>query len=129
MSDDDGDSILTNRINISLVASSTCTDSSFDGTDIYEPEELGSFSMSTMFLTFRCLSDNNDYYKWSVAASEDGTNYGSYSAPFNLSVQAYLNTIMNISSIEFGNLNYLATNDTVDNSPNPLIIINQGILL
>ena len=76
-------------------------------------------------MTFNCLIDNNDYYKWSVQAT-DGESYGSYTAPFNLSVQAYLNNVMNISLVEFGNLAYLKSNDTVDNSPNPLIMINEG---
>jgi hypothetical protein len=126
ISDDDGDSIVSSRFNISLSGSSVCTDSSFNGANIYEPEFITTFDISTLFLGFNCLVDNNDRYIWSASASDDGVNYGSYSPKYRLSVQAYLDTIMNISSIDFGNLNYLASNDTVDNSPNPIILVNQG---
>ncbi|MEK6894129.1 MAG: hypothetical protein AABX10_01570 [Nanoarchaeota archaeon] len=128
-SDDDGDVIVQDRINISLVAASTCTDPHFDGTDIYEPETLGSYSFGLNNAhRFRCLIDNGDYYRWSVATS-DSSGYGPYSGPFNISVQAYLDIRMNISSIDFGNLDYLKNNDTTDNSPKPIIMINEGNVL
>jgi len=126
ISDDDGDSIVSSRFNISLSGSSVCTDSSFNGANIYEPEFITTFDISTLFLVFNCLVDNNDRYIWSASASDDGVNYGPYSEKYRINVQAYLNTIMNISSIDFGNLNYLASNDTRDNSPNPIILVNQG---
>jgi len=127
-SDADGDSIIQDRINITLIAGSTCTDTSFDGTDVYLAESLGTYSINNDNLIFNCLIDNNDYYKWSVSAS-DGIDYGSWTAPFNLSIQAYLDAPMNISLIEFGSLGYLGNNDTSDNSPKPFIIVNEGNVL
>ncbi|MBM3231921.1 LamG domain-containing protein [Candidatus Pacearchaeota archaeon] len=123
-SDDDGDSIVDSRINISLIASSTCADSNYNGATTYIFSS-GS-SLQSIGPPLNCLIDNGDYYRWSVTATDDGTNYGQFSAPFNLSVQAYLNFVMNISAVDFGNLEYLKYNDTSDNSPNPIIIINQG---
>jgi len=125
VSDVDGDTPTQSRINISLIASSSCTDSYFDGSDTYQPGSLESFSINSQSLIFNCLSDNNDYYEWSVSAT-DGASYGPYTSPFNLSIQALLSTTMNISVVEFGNLGYLKNNDTTTNSPKPLIIINQG---
>ena len=124
-SDDDGDAVTQSKINITLIPASSCIDTSFDGTDIYTPIAIETFNISESTLTFNCLSDNNDYYKWSVAAT-DGSSYGSYTSPFNLSVQSLLSTSMNISVVEFGNLGYLKNNDTTDNSPKPLIIVNDG---
>ena len=125
-SDDDGDSITDNRINISLVASSLCTDSFYSGSTSYLLETIGSTSLADSPLSrVNCLVDNGDYYKWSVQAT-DGASYGSFSAPFNLSIQAFLNNVMNISLVEFGNLEYLKSNDTSDNSPKPFIMVNQG---
>lgn len=127
-SDDDGDGILGGSVNISLVAGSTCTDPNYDGSTLYELDvlELASFQISDLPFNgpLNCLIDAGDFYRWSVRAS-DGEN-GSYAGPFNLNVAAYINIVMNISQIQFGNLGYLMYNDTSDNSPQPLIMVNQG---
>ncbi len=132
-SDDDGDVFTLHRLNFTLMASSVCLDSQHNGAnpisiDLGPIPPTSPFYNITQSQGFNCLSDNNDYYKWSVSTS-DGTSYGPYSAPFNISVQALLSNSMNISLIEFGSLGYLGNNDTVDNSPKPFIIVNNGNVL
>ncbi|MGV8130864.1 MAG: hypothetical protein ACP5N7_02060, partial [Candidatus Pacearchaeota archaeon] len=125
-SDPDGDSVDVFEVNISLVASSTCTDSNYNGASSFSMASGGSiidFGPGPL----NCLIDNGDYYMWSVSAKDSSTDeFSRFYGHFNLSVQAYLNFVMNISSVDFGNLAYLNSNDTSDNSPKPIIIINQG---
>ncbi|MEK6908806.1 MAG: hypothetical protein AABX23_02005 [Nanoarchaeota archaeon] len=126
-SDDDGDAIKNYTVNISLIAQSTCVDSNYNGGTGYEFGNSLSFTLLDLGNPLNCLFDNLDSYRWSVSAS-DGS-FGSYSDPFNLKVQAYINIVMNISLIEFGNLGYLKNNDTSDNFPKPFILINEGNVL
>ena len=125
-SDPDGDVISVFSVNISLIASSTCVDSNYAGDSSFGMGSGGSI-LDFGYGPLNCLIDNGDYYMWSVSGKDSFTGeYSRYYGYFNLSVQAYLNFVMNLSSVDFGNLAYLKSNDTSDNSPKPIIIINEG---
>jgi hypothetical protein len=117
--DADGDS-LTYQINITLYASSLCTDTARDDTGISNEYYIPSPYMN-------CLSDNNDYYNWTVRASDDaGSTYGAWATPRKIEFQAEINAILINDTVSFGSLGMGATNNTTDNSPWPFLIQNDG---
>jgi nitrogen fixation protein FixH len=124
VSDSDGDPIIEERISINLIPSSTCDDFNYDG-DEYTAVVSGQYSLDLNGgQPLHCLYDNNDEYLWQVRAS-DG-EFGDYSFDNSLRVDAFISLGLNISTVEFGNLGYLKSNNTLNNSPNPILIVNHG---
>jgi len=116
-SDDDGDS-LTYEMNITLTALSTCSEQSRHITSISSTSHIPTSEL-------RCIIDNGDYYNWTVRAT-DG-NFGPWASPTrNISIQSLVSVSLPNSTVEFGSIADLQTNDTSDNSPRPFLIQNDG---
>ena len=120
-SDDDGDT-LEYELNVSLVASSLCTDS-----DRYiEKTTLGTTSNYIMDPFLRCLWDNLDYYNW-TARAHDGDGFGEWNASArNLTISSDVSVSLPVYEINFGKMNISDNDDTTDNDPKPLVIQNDG---
>lgn len=94
--------------------------------DIYE--DNNSLGSSTSYIPsdyLRCLIDNNYYFNWTVRAW-DGEEFGSWTTERNLSIQSNITISLPTSLVSFGSMNISDTNDTTDESPPPLILINNG---
>ncbi len=119
--DDDGDS-LQYEINISLLATSTCSEA-----DRYIAKETISTSTSyTVSNYMKCLSDNNDKYQWTVRAW-DGEGYGNWnSSARNISIQSEVTISLPVAGVDFGLMNISKTDNTADDSPRPLSLRNDG---
>ncbi|MBW6442708.1 hypothetical protein K0A97_02920, partial [Patescibacteria group bacterium] len=114
------DDTLTYQINITPVLSSLCFDeeryiSDYSNTD-YTPSSEN---------YFKCLYDNNDYYKWKVRAY-DGEDYGGWTSMWNINIVSSIDMTLLISGINFGILSPLDSNDTTDDIPEPIKIQNIG---
>lgn len=116
-SDDDNDT-LTYDINISLVASSLCTDQDRYIEDIAVTEYNFTDDLN-------CFYDNGDYYVWTARAKDDESNSG-WASNFTFYVNALLDISLPVDSISFGNLSYMTSNNTTDGSPPPIQIQNNG---
>jgi len=115
-SDDDADS-LTYEFNISLVAGSTCEESD---------RVVGGLSTNyTLTSNLKCFADNNDYYVWSVRAN-DGEGDGAWSGIRKINISAVVDISLPVDNVNFRSLDYLASNDTSDDSPPPFVIQNDG---
>lgn len=113
--DPDGDS-LTYDFNISLVPASLCTDS-----DQYvENLSTNNFTASTL----SCYSDDGDYYVWSVRG-KDNYSAGDWSY-FNLNHAILVDLSFPTSTVNFGEIPYLGSDNTTDDSPAPFVIQNNG---
>ncbi|MFH1787751.1 MAG: hypothetical protein ABH811_03100, partial [archaeon] len=118
-SDDDNDA-LTYQINITLTASSTCSDPDRDDASISNTYYIPSPYMN-------CLQDNGDYYNWTVRASDDGgSTYGGWADSRRIDYQSSIIIAMVNDTVSFGGLGMSATNNTTDNSPLPFLIRNDG---
>jgi len=117
--DVDGDG-LTYDFNISLKAKSTC----------FEPERIvgGLSTTYTLASDLKCFADNNDYYVWSVRAN-DGVGYGEWSSVRSINISALISISLPVGNVNFGDINYLASSDTTDDSPLPFVIQNDGNVL
>ena len=115
--DDDGDS-LTYEFNMSLVASSTCSEP-----DRYVQDILN--SNYTLTSEIKCFIDNGDYYVWSARAYDESV-FGDWAQYRNISLASLLSTILLVDKVEFGEIKYLGSNDTTTNSPLPFLIQNNG---
>ena len=91
--------------------------------DSYEESALNNYFIPNQDL--KCLSDYGYYYTWKVRA-HDGMNWGPYSDEEDFYVNALILVSLPNDEISFGSLDYLASNDTSDNSPAPLTIKNDG---
>jgi len=83
---------------------------------------------STSFIPsydLRCLYDNGYAYNWTVRA-HDGTGYGPWAAVRTLNVTAVTTISLVNDSMLFGSINILSYNDTLDNSPSPFVVQNDG---
>jgi len=116
-SDDDGDA-MSYEFNMSLIASSTCSEAN---------RYVQSISNSNYTLTseIKCFSDNGDYYVWSVRAN-DGSVFGEWAPYRNISLLSLLDIKLLVDKVEFGEIKYLGSNDTTTNSPPPFLIQNDG---
>ena len=117
-SDDDGDS-LEYEINITLIASSLCTD-----------PDRGAIGISDENYTvpnyLKCLYDNGDYYNWSVRASDDsGVTYGAWSSVRRININSDIIITLPVDAINFGSM-ITGMNDTSDDVPAPFVIQNDG---
>ena len=65
---------------------------------------------------------------WKVRAY-DGYIYGNFSDIWNLTVQSSLIVSLPINTVDFGNIKPGESNDTLDNSPYPLIVQNDGNII
>ena len=110
------------ELNISLYAVSVCTDPSYDAGGTLRDLSVTNYTLTQ---DLKCLIDHGDYYLWSVRAN-DSAGFSSWTSMRNLSIQALIDLAIPNNTILFGNLYYLASNDTVDNSPNPIILRNDG---
>lgn len=114
--DDDGDS-LTYDFNISLVAASLCTDSD----QFVENIATNNHTSSEL----NCYFDNGDYYVWSVRG-KDNYSTGEWADSFNVSLTALVDVSFPVSSVSFGSIPFLGSNNTTDDSPPPFVIQNNG---
>ena len=119
-SDDDNDA-MSYQINISLVAASACSDpDDFQNltTEIYTPS-----------VDFSCISDNNDYYVWTVRAN-DSSGYGAWAVARKINISAVIDISLPTDYIDFGfkNVSYTPVyqDNTTDDSPAPFVIQNDG---
>ena len=114
--DDDGDS-MTYDFNISLVASSLCTDPNQFVQDITIENHTAS--------ELNCYFDNGDYYVWSVRG-KDGDSTGDWATYFNVNLSALVDISFPTSSVSFGSIPFLGSNNTTNNSPPPFVVQNNG---
>jgi hypothetical protein len=115
--DADGDAI-NYTLNISLKASSTCTDTE----KIIENITAMNYTLTS---DLKCLYDNGDYYLWSIRPY-DGEGYGNWTTPRTLNLSSVISLSLPTSTVQFGPIKYTDSNDTTDNSPPPFIIQNNG---
>ncbi|MBI5804076.1 right-handed parallel beta-helix repeat-containing protein, partial [Candidatus Pacearchaeota archaeon] len=115
-SDDDSDA-LTYELNLTCLGGCTTQDSRY-------VQSIGGTS-HTISGDLQYLSDNSYYYNWSARAS-DGTDFGDWAVSRNISIQALVDVILQRSSVDFGGIGILGTNDTTDDSPLPFLIENSG---
>ncbi len=119
-SDADGDS-LNYTWNTTCWNSGGGSCSPIDGRYVEDIEDL-EYTPTTVLKNFW---DTSEYYNWSVRAW-DGFEYGPESSVWKL----YIDSLVSISTInstsDFGSMNPGTTNDTVDNSPYPISIQNDG---
>ncbi|MEM3483673.1 MAG: hypothetical protein QXW00_02935, partial [Candidatus Woesearchaeota archaeon] len=64
-------------------------------------------------------------YFWKVRAF-DSFDYGEWSDTWNFSIEPYRDIEIYVANVSFGNLNPGAIEDTLDNSPQPIKIRNNG---
>ncbi len=114
--DDDNDDI-TYDFNISLVASSLCTDSD----KFIEDISTNTYTTSAL----NCFFDNGDYYIWSVRAKDDEST-GEWENYYNINISVLIDISVPVSSVSFGEIPYLGSDNTTDNSPLPFVIQNNG---
>ncbi len=120
--DDDQDT-LSYELNTTLVPGdlSTCVDPSRHITEI-------SGTSHELTEELRCLYDYGDYYNWSIRA-HDGEEYSTWADPFRINITAQLVLTLVNDSVNFGQISFNTTDNTVDNSPLPLLIQNDGNVL
>lgn len=69
--------------------------------------------------------DNNNFYNWTVRAY-DGQDYSSWQKSFKLNISSLLQLNLTNSSVEFGALSFLGSNNTDSYKPGPFTIQNDG---
>jgi len=117
-SDDDGDSLYYD-VNISCYPQ--C---SIDNRLI---EDIGGDETYVITAYLQYLKDNNDYYNWSVRASDDaGDTYGEWADDWKIEIQAEVIMSLPVDNINFGSLGMDATSNTTGGSPAPFEIQNDG---
>jgi len=116
-SDDDGDS-MTYEFNISLVASSLCSEP-----DRYVTGING--SNYTLTSDLACLYDNGDHYIWSARAY-DSSLYGSWASYWQINISSLVAISLINDSIDFGSLSLHGYANTTENSPLPFLLQNDG---
>ncbi|MFH1585758.1 MAG: LamG-like jellyroll fold domain-containing protein [archaeon] len=116
-SDSDDDS-LTYQINITLIGAGTCSDTDRDdsgfATANYTPSSI-----------LNCLSDNNDYYNWSVRAN-DGDGWGAWTTARKINVSALVTAVLVNDTMNFGTMNLGDSDNTTDGTPSPFVLRNDG---
>ncbi len=116
---------LISQLNLSYKAQSNCVDSKYNG-DTANIIEIGGNETWTLVNDLACFIDKGDYYNWSMRVYDDFNEFSDWTSGRNLSLQALIAISLNISSVDFGNIREGQFNDTSDNSPKPLIIVNDG---
>lgn len=118
--DDDLDS-LTYEFNISLVASSLCTEA-----DRYV--NTGGTASYTPTSDLKCLYDHGDYYIWSARAY-DGNAYSGWATYRKINITALVSISTPTDTINFGSIAYLSSKNTSEGSPAPFTVQNDGNVL
>jgi len=118
VSDHDGDTAFGYEFNISLVASSTCVDPDRYVQNLVNPNY-------TLPDDLNCFIDNNDYYEWTVR-SNDSFGFGSWASAYQLNISTLVDISLLVSGVDFGSLAVLEIDDTVDDSPPPFVVQNNG---
>jgi hypothetical protein len=114
--DEDNDNVISYDFNITLVPASLCTDSD---------QSLLNFSDDNVTISaLNCFFDNGDYYVWGVRG-HDNSSVGDWSY-FNMNLSAVVDISMPVSSINFGVIPFLGSNNTTNNSPAPFVVQNNG---
>jgi len=76
------------------------------------------------------LGDDNYYYNWSVRAYDNSSNgvtaNGSFSDEWNITINSYVSLNLSTSTVNFGNVDLGQSDDTTDDSPNPIVLDNDG---
>lgn len=122
-SDPDGDS-LEYEFNISLVGSSTCSDSSRYVTGIKNKNY-------TLPSELRCLYDNNDYYIWSARACENATGEflcSPWADAWKINISALVEINVINDYINFGNIAIEQEKNTTSGYE-PILFENNGTVL
>ena len=120
--DDEG---ATWQLNVSLVATSACTDiSHFYSATV--TGLLGGTNVSYAVVPdLRCLYDNLDYYNWTVRVN-DSDGMSGWTVPWRINISSVVSITLLNNSIDFGSLDYLQWNDTSDDAPLPFLLENDG---
>jgi hypothetical protein len=71
------------------------------------------------------LSDNGYFYNWSVRVN-DSDGFSSWTSEWNISIASFVDITLLVDAITFGQIGYLGTNDTGDDSPSPFVLENSG---
>ena len=117
--DADGDS-LTYQINLTMIGASTCSDAERTDSGLTD-------SNYTPTPYLRCLSDNNDYYNWTVRASDDGgSTYGNWTTPWRINVSSVVIISLPTNFTSFGSMLPDVSDNTTDGSPTPFLLQNDG---
>jgi hypothetical protein len=116
-SDADGDTLYY-EMNITLNANSACSEAErhivgISGTSHEIASELA------------CFFDNGDSYNWSVRVN-DSEVYSGWIGPYIVNISSEIIITLINNSVDFGDISLSGTNDTVDNSPLPFLIQNDG---
>ncbi|RLE42946.1 hypothetical protein DRJ48_02290 [Candidatus Woesearchaeota archaeon] len=111
VTDPDGDPV---TYNIAIA-----TDSSFNNVAYNDS------GLSATNYTPSSLLDVDTIYWWKVRAY-DGSLYGEYSDVWNVSVLSLISIALTVSNVDFRELQPEQWNDTTDNSPPPLRVVNNG---
>jgi intein/homing endonuclease len=117
-----GPSALTYEINLTCWEAGSIVTT---GSVYVNKETLGSATSYMPSSYLKCLSDNNQYYNWTVRAY-DGVNYSAWATERNISIQSLITISLPVDSINFGSMNNSDAEDTADNSPAPLVLSNDG---
>jgi len=88
-------------------------------------ETLGTFTSYIPSSYLKCLSDNGQYYNWTVRAW-DGLNYSDWANERNISIQSLLTITLPVDFVNFGDMNITDSDNTSDGSPAPMILSNEG---
>jgi hypothetical protein len=76
------------------------------------------------------LTDDDCYYLWKVRGSDDGGElWGDWSFPNRLNIGGYVSIVLTRDLVDFGVMQYDESNDTVDDSPLPFLLENDGNVL
>jgi len=120
-SDDDNDTL---NYTIQIIGSGDCIDDrdvDLAGADICS----GGFCNYTPTEDLKCFGDDNYYYNWSVRAY-DGEGYGEWSDTRNITINTNVSIILYNDSADFGSISLGESNDTIDDSPPPFRLRNNG---
>ncbi|MBU0894873.1 MAG: S8 family serine peptidase [Nanoarchaeota archaeon] len=123
-SDIDNDNLVY-QLNISLKANSLCSDSErIINVNFGSPTPPG-WESYVLLEPLNCLSDNNDYYVWSVRAN-DSYGWGAWANYHKLNITSFVSINLSVDTIDFGSMLPDESDDTIDKNPLPFLLENIG---